>query len=183
MKKDWMSFIVLVFIGVLSRLIPHPWNFTAITAMALYSGVAFKKNKIFMLVPIVTLFLSDLYLGFHNTLFFTYLGFGIVAIMSSSIFSQSEFFSNGKNMVLMGGVSLIGSLLFFLVSNFGVWFASGIYEKNAAGLVQCFIAAIPFLRIQILGDLFYTGVFGVIFTILNAKAHGSQKPTHMKQRF
>ncbi len=178
-----MSFIVLVFIGILSRIIPHPWNFTAITAMALYSGVAFKKNKIFLLVPIVTLFLSDLYLGFHNTLFFTYLGFAIVAVMSSSIFSRSAFFSNGRNVALMAISSLIGSLLFFLVSNFGVWFSSGVYEKNGAGLVQCFIAAIPFLRNQMLGDLFYTGVFGVIFTFIFGNDHGSQKSNHSKQPF
>lgn len=177
-----MSFIVLVFIGVLSRIIPHPWNFTAITAMALYSGVAFRKNKIFMLVPIVTLFLSDLYLGFHNTLLFTYLGFAMVAVMSSSIFSQSEFFSKGKNVALMAVSSLVGSLLFFLISNFGVWFASGIYEKNSAGLFQCFMAAIPFLRNQILGDLFYTGVFGVIFTIFISSAHRANEDIIQKTK-
>lgn len=175
MKKEWMSFLVLVLIGVISRLIPHPWNFTGMTALALYSGVVFNKHKKFMLAPIVALFLSDLYWGFHNTVFFTYLGFAIVAVMSSSVFSQSDFFSKGKNGILMGGLSLIGSLLFFIISNFGVWFASGIYEKDGVGLIQCFTAAIPFLRSQILGDLFYTGVFGVILSL----SVFNKKPSHL----
>lgn len=173
MKKEMMSFLVLVSIGILSRLIPHPWNFTGITAMAIFSGLVFKNSKYFVLAPMVALFISDLIIGFHNTMIFTYLGFSVVGFLSLLTFNHSSFSKiegKAKSYGLYGALSLVGSLLFFLISNFGVWFSSAMYEKSFLGLTQCLVAGLPFLENQITGDLFYTAVMGFALSPLKMKS-------------
>lgn len=163
MKKDLISLGLIVLVGVLSRLIPHPWNFTGVTAMAIISGVLFKKNKFLFVSPLLALFISDLLIGFHETMLFTYLGFAVVGLLSLQILSTLKLFSeepqNYKKYAVLGGSSLVGSLLFFMISNFGVWLSTGMYSMTYSGLVECYIAGIPFLFNQVTGDLFYMSIF------------------------
>jgi hypothetical protein len=158
-----MSEILLVFMGALSRLIPHPANFTAIAAVAIYGAVKFQNKNLALLIPTAAMLLSDgimeiLYQtgltpfqGFHSGMWFVYGAFILISFIGFRI--RSSF--NLKNLALG---TLVASLVFFAVTNFGVWL-SGWYGYTLQGLAECFIAAIPFYRNQLLGDLFFTTVF------------------------
>lgn len=173
MKKNLLSLLLFITIGTLSRVIPHPWNFTGITAMAIFAGLLAKENKFLFIAPLASLFLSDLILGFHNTMVFTYLGFAVIGLLNLQFFSKnlSEVVNLKKSQQIfsMLGVSLSGSLVFFVISNFGVWFSTAMYAKNVAGLVQCFVAALPFLQNQMLGDAFYSLCFLALFNLFSVK--------------
>lgn len=146
--------ILMVLAAAFSRLIPHPWNFTAVGAMAMFGGAYFPSKKQSVLIPLAALFISDLVLGFHSTMIFVYAAFALIGLIGWTLRSQ-------KSIVQVGTLSLVSSAVFFLVSNFGVWAAGGFYAPTWQGLVQCYVAAIPFLDNQIYGDLFFTAtLFG-----------------------
>jgi hypothetical protein len=140
--------IILIFILVFSRLIPHPPNFTPIISASIISGYLFKKINISLFIVLSSMILSDLFIGFHKTIFFTYLSLFTIII----IFSKINNIINKKNLFLFG---LAGSLIFFLISNFGVWLIGDIYEKNLTGLLSCYILAIPFLKNSILSTIIF----------------------------
>ncbi|KHD89297.1 MAG: hypothetical protein OM95_03970 [Bdellovibrio sp. ArHS] len=148
---QWMTLVLMVLVAAFSRLIPHPWNFTAIGAMALFGGTYFPSKKLSMVIPLAALFISDLVLGFHTTMLYVYVGFLVAVVLGWNLREQ-------KSVVRVGTMSLVTSAVFFLISNFGVWMMEGLYAKNLTGLVSCYVAAIPFLDNQILGDLFFSAV-------------------------
>nr|BFD59033.1 hypothetical protein CKG001_11400 [Bdellovibrio sp. CKG001]BFD67684.1 hypothetical protein HAGR004_27060 [Bdellovibrio sp. HAGR004] len=151
MNTRLMTLILMVLGAAFSRLIPHPWNFTAIGAMALFGGAYFPSKKQSLLIPLAALFLSDLVLGFHNTMVFVYLAFAIVVILGWNLRDQ-------KGAAKIAGLSLVTSSLFFLISNFGVWVMGTMYAPTPAGLFQCLVAGLPFFDNQIYGDLFFSGL-------------------------
>ena len=158
-KNKLMNFLALsgiIFLAAMSRMIPHPWNFTAIGAMALLSGSQFKDLRIAMVLPLASLFLSDLALGYHPTWTYTYLAVGIVSLVGRGLILNNRYFE-----VL--GASLVSSVIFYLISNFGVWASGGLYSANLNGLVECMIAGVPFFGGQIAGDLMYSlGLFALL---------------------
>ena len=148
--KDKIFPVILIFLAVLLRFLPHPVNVAPITAMALFGGVYFNK-KYALLVPLVVMFFSDLFLGFHNTMLFVYGSFLLAGVIGVILKRHNNF------KWILGG-TLLSSVLFFIITNFGVWFMNmgNMYAKNLAGLAQCYVMAIPFFRNTVLGDLFYT---------------------------
>lgn len=151
MNTRIITLILLVLGAAFSRLIPHPWNFTAIGAMALFGGAYFPSKKQSLVIPLGALLLSDLVLGFHNTMVFVYLAFALIVILGWNL-------REGKSTFKIGTLALVTSSLFFLISNFGVWVMGGLYAPTIQGLAQCYVAALPFFDNQILGDLFFSGV-------------------------
>ena len=151
MKIKLAPLFFLLF-GLLARFLPHPTNFAPIAAIALFSARYLPKKYAFVL-PLSVMFISDLFLGFYGpTMFFVYGSFilsGIIGLISRSQKSSS----------FIPVASLSSSLVFSLVSNFGVWLTTTMYAKNLIGLQSCFIAAIPFFRNTLLSDFFYTGLF------------------------
>lgn len=146
-----LTLVVMVLVAAFSRLIPHPWNFTAIGAMALFGGAYFPSKKQSLIIPLAALFVSDLVLGFHSTMAFVYFAFVAIGLLGWNLREQ-------KSVVRVGTFALISSSLFFLVSNFGVWVMGGLYPMTWSGLVQCYVAAIPFFDNQIYGDLFFSAM-------------------------
>ncbi len=141
-----------ILIGIASRLIPHPPNFTSLNALALFSVLYFNNRWVGLALVTSTLFLSDLMIGFHSTMPFIYLSFGLT-VWFSDLFKKYQTFSS---LIIK---SVCASLLFFAVSNFGVWWSDVLYAKSLAGLISCYLAAIPFLANQITGDLVYVTIF------------------------
>lgn len=142
----------LILLAIASRFLPHPPNFAPITAVALFGGVYFSDKRIAMFIPFAIMLLSDLILGFHNTMFFVYGSFALM--VGAGLWLKNHF--TVKNMV---ATSVLGSVLFFIISNFGVWLTSGgFYPMNLTGLTECYIAAIPFFQNTLVGDLVYTSV-------------------------
>jgi hypothetical protein len=146
-----ITLVLLVVLAAFSRLIPHPANFTAVGAMALFGGAYFSNKKVSVLLPLIALIISDLAIGFHSSMFAVYAAFAFIGMIGWSL--------NGKlSVARVGGTSLLASFAFFLISNFGVWVSGELYAMNFEGLVQCYVMAIPFFGNQILGDVFFSGV-------------------------
>ena len=145
-----ISYGAIIVLAVLARLIPHAPNFAPIGGLALFSGSHFKK-KIALLIPITAMFLSDIFLGFHKTIPFVYLSFIIIALIGGLI-------KTNKWQSLLKA-SLVSSILFFLITNFGVWATGAMYQKNLSGLIQSYVMGIPFFRNTVLSDLFYSFSF------------------------
>lgn len=150
--------IFLIIIAVLLRLIPHPANFAPIGAIALFGGTYLKKNQAIWL-PLAAIAISDLFIGLHSVIAFTWGSYLLIALLG-------RWLRNHKNAINVVIATLAGSLLFFFVTNFGVWAITPLYAKNSQGLVECFVMAIPFFRNTLFSDLFFVGVlFGVYETM------------------
>ena len=154
LKKEIFA-ISLILILVLSRLIPHPPNFTPIVAVAIMSGYLFKNIYISFAVLITSMLLADAFIGFYKNMFFVY--FSLILI--SYIFYKISSNINSKNLFIF---SLLGTIVFFIISNFGVWILGGLgpnnlpYDKNLNGLLECYILAIPFIKNTMLSTLVFT---------------------------
>lgn len=157
--------LIMIFAGVMMRLIPHWPNFTPIAAIALFGGTFLKRKDLAFLVPVAAMLVSDLIIGFHTTMLPVYLSF--IAIVAFGLILQKRL-----TVINTLSASLGASILFYLVTNFASW-TSGFmpYPMNAAGLMQSYIAGLPFLFNGILGDLFYTSVlFGAVYFATSRQA-------------
>ena len=147
----------LLAVGVLARFFPHPPNVTPIVAVALLGGTYLSKG-LGLALPLLTIVLSDVVLGLHEVVAFTWGSVVLIALLGWWIRKRPR-----TPRVLCAAWA--GSSLFFLVSNFGVWLVghSGtMYPKTAAGLWECYVAALPFYRNALLGDLASTlGLFAL----------------------
>lgn len=144
----------IILLGIFSRLLPHPANFTPIGAIALFSGFYF-KNKNYALLPFITMAVSDLLIsGYYGPVMFYVYGSFLLTFFIGRFFLRSNL---SHNRLLAG--SLSGSALFFIITNFAVWFHGTMYSKDLTGLITCYFAAIPFFRNTLLGDLFYNFTF------------------------
>ncbi len=157
--------LIMIFAGAMMRLIPHWPNFTPIAAIALFGGTFLKRKDLAFLVPVAAMLVSDLIIGFHSTMLPVYLSF--IAIVGFGLLLQRKL-----TVVNTLTASIAASVLFYLVTNFASW-TSGLmpYPVNAVGLMQSYIAGLPFLFNGILGDLFYTSVlFGAVYFATNRQA-------------
>lgn len=145
--------IVLITLGVLSRLFSHPANFVPIGALAIFSGIYLPKKFAYTL-PIFIMLLSDLLIGFYSIKIMAsvYLSFFLMVAIGQIVKNNKKFST------ILGGV-LSGSLLFFLISNAAVWAFGTMYSHNLSGLMQSYIMAIPFFKNSLMGDLFYSAIF------------------------
>jgi len=145
-----VGFIVM---GVLSRLIPHPWNVTPIAAIALFGGTYLSKRSAIWL-PLTIVAASDFLLGWHETIPFTWGAFALTGLLGWWIRVRPT-----VSRIAAGSVA--SSVLFFLITNFGVWLVGNLYPMTLEGLAVCFVAAIPFFRNSLAGDLLSTAaLFG-----------------------
>lgn len=156
--KNKISYGAIVILAVVARLIPHAPNFAPIGALAIFSG-AKVKNKLAWMIPISAMMISDIFLGFHKTIPFVYASF-IIASFIGSMIKKDKWHT-------LALASLTSSLIFFIVTNFGVFVTGTMYAKNVSGLMQCYIMALPFFRNTILSDFIYTFSFFYGFKYLN----------------
>ena len=159
--KHYILPIGLILVLSLSRVIPHPSNFTPILAVGIFSGFYFKNFILSFFVVLSSMFLGDLYLGFHNTMFFTYISL-IVATFLGALIKSFKF----KQILLSG---LAGSVSFFLITNFGVWAVTGMYLKNFSGLLQSYTMAIPFFHNTLISTFLYLIALKFLFEIATQK--------------
>ena len=127
-----------------SRFIPHPPNFTALIALGFYIPVFFGLR--FAPIVAICFALTDIFIGFHATTLFTWGSILFIGYLS-------KFFFKSISIRIIGALS--GALLFFIITNFGVWFTGG-YEKNLDGLVMCYTLAIPFFTYTLLSTILYS---------------------------
>ena len=159
MKKEIFP-ITLILILALSRLIPHPPNFTPIIAVAILSGYFFKNLYLSFLVLITSMIVADFFIGFYDNMLVTYMTLILISLTFYKVGSKLNY----KNLFLF---SLFGSLIFFIITNFGVWALGNFYEKNLNGLIECYILAIPFFGNTFLSTLIFSYPAIFIYKSLN----------------
>lgn len=152
MNNRFIAIAILVILAAFSRLLPHPANVSPIAAMALFGGAMFGKRILAFFVPFAAMFVSDLIIGFHDQMVGVYLAFGLTVLLGFLL-------QNNKSFVRVTLLSIIGSVVFFLVTNFQCWFNStGFYSSDFGGLMTSYSAGLPFFRNTMAGDLFFNGV-------------------------
>jgi len=135
----------LIVVGVLSRLIPHPPNVTAVVGASLLAAYGIRNLWVAALVPVAIMALSDLVLGWHSSALFTYAGMLAATFIGRGLIRE-------LSVLRVGGAALLSSAAFFVISNLGVW-AGGYYGYSVTGLVACYVEAIPFWGNSLIGDL------------------------------
>lgn len=150
-KSELLGFFLIIGVSILLRLIPHIPNVAPIGALALFSGAYAKSKKMFF-VPFITLIVSDYFLGFYSVMPFVYGAFAMTILIGTIL-------KHNKNPLRLFGASIAASIIFFIVTNFGVWIMGDWYPKTASGLVNAYVLAIPFFRNSILGDIGYSFCF------------------------
>ena len=145
------KFFYLFFFGVilaLSRIIPHPPNFTPILASAILAPMLIKDRWFGMAIPIVAMFISDVIIGFYSYQFVIY----------SSILAISLVAPMRKNYVRLGIMAVGGSVWFFITTNFAEWMIWDYYPKTIEGLITCYTLAIPFFKNTLISTCLFTGL-------------------------
>ena len=155
MKQKENVIILFILIAVWFRLIPHLPNFTPVTSLALFSGLMLKRKWLSIVIPLIAMMISDMVLGFSLISLWVYLGIALISFVS--------WFFNKINVNSI----LLSSLVFFIVSNFGVWVLD--YPHTIEGLVMCYTLAIPFFGYSILGDLFWGYTFKHSYKFIESK--------------
>ena len=150
--------ISLILILVFARLIPHPPNFTPIIAVAILSSYFFRNVYLSITTLLVSMLLADVFIGFYKDMLFVYISLLLIPIIFFKISSKINY----KNLFIFG---FVGALIFYLISNFGVWLVGNLYSKDIDGLVECYYLAIPFFRNTLFSTIFYSyfGLFLMIF--------------------
>jgi hypothetical protein len=161
-----MVVVSAVLLAAFTRLIPHPPNFAPMTAMALFAGATLLDRRLALLTPLLALFFSDMCIeaahqlglmptwGLYDGWWFNYAA--ILLITGLGILLHKR-----RTVLPIAAATLTGSVIFFIVSNFGVWALGNWYPPTFSGLIECYIAGIPFFHNSLLGDLAYgTVLFG-----------------------
>jgi len=164
--------VLLIAVAAFSRMLPHPSNFTPLAAIALFGGVYLDKRFAFV-VPILAMLASDFFIGFYGGMYWVYGSFVLIGLIGLWL-------KNHKTPMMVLGGTLASSILFFVVTNFGVWMTPGsIYAHTSAGLVECYVSAIPFFRNTLGGDLLFVAVmFGLYeFAMMMLKKAVSKENT------
>lgn len=169
-----MTLVAMIVLAALSRLLPHPPNFSPVEAMALFGGAYFANRTWAMVVPLIAMAISDMGLGLINggsymtyvaslSFWSVYLCIALSAVMGFGLRGKV-----GGARVL--GYSLAGSVLFFAVTNGVTWIGSTLYPQTGAGLAAAYAAGIPFFQGTLLGTLFYSALLFGGFSLLRRQS-------------
>ena len=160
-----MLAIILVAVGILLRFAPHPANFTPVAAIAIFGG-AYLNKKYAILIPLVLMVVSDSLIGTHNVMLFTWGGFILSAFLGFWVKKR-------KSALRVFSAGLASSVIFYLVSNFGVWIM-GWYPLTLSGLANCYIMGLPFLRDFTLSTILYAAAFFGIYEFVARLARNTK---------
>ncbi len=158
--------VSIILVLAIYRVVPHPPNVSPVAAMALFGGAYFADRKLAFIIPLFALVVSDLIIGLHNTLPFVYGAFAVTVI-------AGIWLRNRLSVMTVASTAIATSLMFFVVTNFGAWlFNQGLYPMTSAGLLQSYIAGIPFYANTLIGDLFFTALLFGGFQVLERSISG-----------
>ncbi|MDC3024376.1 hypothetical protein OA264_02775 [Alphaproteobacteria bacterium] len=157
------NFIVISFFSILlSRIIPHPPNFTTTITVAFYLPALFGLR--YLIVTLIAFILSDIILGIHNLIFFTWGSIVLIGLFS-------KYFNN----YYLRLIGVAGScIIFFLISNFGFWLSSNMYSNDLPGLITCYVMGLPFLQNSFLSSIMIAIFIELIITMKFSKLYISK---------
>jgi len=158
---NFITAVLLILFAAFSRLLPHPMNFAPVAAIALFAGSYLNKKYAFI-IPVAALLISDAILGFYNGIEWVYGSFLLIGLIGIWQKSRIENAGAARKTIFVASTALVSSILFFVITNFGMWTSGFLYERTFSGLVLCYTMAIPFFRNTLAGDMVYVAVmFGV----------------------
>ena len=140
-----------------SRFIPHPPNFTSLLAISFYIPIIFGSR--FIPSVVISLFLTDIVLGLHSTMLFTWGSVVLIGIIS-------RYFNSSLITRLTG--ALTGAVLFFIITNFGVWI-TGYYGYSLSGFINCYLLAIPFFSYSLISTLIFSVIIETLYKLYKVK--------------
>jgi hypothetical protein len=169
----------MIVIAAALRLAPHPWNFTPVGAIALFSGAMVRDRRLAFLFPLLVMFATDAIIGFNKLSLLVYASFLVSVLIGRAVvgarFSASPRAKRESEPntdlrpqkyagLRIGGATFLGALQFFLITNFGMWAFLNSYPRTGAGLAACYIAGVPLFWNTLAGDAVYsTLLFGGFF--------------------
>lgn len=159
--RFWLA-LTLIVVGVVLRVMPHPWNFAPIGAIALFGGARFDRRYFAIGTPLLTMFVGDAFIGFHSLMPVIYATYALIAVIGM-------FLRDRTTIPAIGGGVLLSSTIFYLTTNFAVWAMGTTYAKSAAGLVACYIAAIPYFGNTLASDGIYAAIFFGVFAVMERR--------------
>lgn len=163
----------MILIAALTRVLPHPPNFSPVEAMALFGGAYFASRSLALLVPLLAMLLSDLVLGLLNGGIYSEYFFGTSFLLVYACIALCALLGFGLRGRVSGGrvlgYALTGSVLFFLITNFGSWPGSPMYPQNGAGLLAAYVAGVPFFQWTLLSTLVYAAAMFGGFELLRRR--------------
>ncbi len=157
MTNSRMAFIIgLIVIAALIRFIPHPPNFSPIAAIALFGGAYLADKRLAFVLPLLVMLLTDLVLGLHSVMPFVYVAFVITVLLGMRL-------GQSPRAKYVAATAVGSGVVFFVLTNFGVWLMSGMYTLDMAGLISCYTLALPFFQNTLLANLVFAGcMFGIM---------------------
>jgi hypothetical protein len=140
--------LAMIVLAAALRIAPHPWNFTPVGAMALFSGAVVRDRRLAFLFPLLALLAGDLLIAFHKLLPLVY---------ASSLLSVAigMWLRDRRTAPRIAAMTVLGAIQFFVITNLGVWAFLDSFPLTAGGLVACYIAGIPLFWNTLAGDAFY----------------------------
>ncbi len=159
--KAYFFVVCLVLVLSFSRIIPHPYNFSPMLAVGIFLGFYFRQFFLSSFIAVSSMFLGDLYLGFHDTMFFTYISLA-VAVGLGLLIKNFKFLE-----ILFAG--LASSVCFFVITNFGAFLTLEMYEKSFSGLLQSYVMAIPFFHNTLISTFLYLFLLKLLFDFVVKK--------------
>ena len=168
-RKNISIALFIIALLALSRVIPHPPNFTPILGMAVFSGAIINHKLFAYIIPLAAMLLSDLYLGFHASMPIIYFSLAVCVLIGTFIEARVSILNSFLSISL-------GVLVFFLITNFMVWYGSGMYESSISGLMTCYFMGLPFVQNTFISSLLYgMGAF-LIYDIVNKRTVFGNNP-------
>jgi hypothetical protein len=140
--------LTMIALAAALRIAPHPWNFTPVGAMALFSGALIRDRRVAFFFPLLALFVGDIFIGLHKLMPVVYASF-LVSVAIGFCLREH------RTVRRITAATLLGAIQFFLVTNFAVWAFGLSYPRNGAGLLACYVAGIPFFWNTLAGDAGY----------------------------
>lgn len=145
--------VFMILAAAVLRIAPHPWNFTPVGAMALFSGATLRDRRLAFFFPLLALLVGDLFIGFYKLAVLLSVYGSFVANVAIGRLLQDN-----RTVVRIGGATFLGSLQFFIVTNFAVWAFLGSFPRTATGLAACYAAGLPLFWNTLGGDAFYVAL-------------------------
>jgi len=177
LRQDLLLALFLVVLCVALRLPPHVSNFSPVAAAALFAGMMLQRRWLAVAVPLAAMLLSDAVLGGY--------GWPMMAVVYAALALPAVIgmLARGRRVwpAAIGG-ALASSLIFYTMTNFAVWALTGLYSADAKGLLECYVAALPFLKYTVAGDLFWSvALFGGAFLLRRRQEQREQPATLASQ--
>lgn len=175
-SKRFTLSLFLVLLGVLCRVVPHPWNFAPVGAIALFAGATFQSRRAAFAVPLIAMLLGDVFMelltgdGLHVLMPVVYGTYALITALGILIRDRRD------SIPVIGAGATVGAILFFITTNFAVWATGSTYSETLEGLVACYVAAIPYFGRTLASDLIFSALLFGTFVWIERKVLAPTEP-------